>query len=142
VIEKVYDEFSHELKQFDIEDTYGILNNPEMPGKNILIVVDHGFIFGNTRNIEYCYAKDSDSIVVMNSQKEFLIHKSLKQLLNILPDNQFYQPHKSYLVNIYYIQKFERGEDNFLLIKGGIKIPVSKSKTLNISQEIKNKLMA
>ena len=139
-LEKVYDEFYQDLKQLELEDQQGALTTPELSGENILLEVDHGFIIGNTNNIKYCYAKNSYSIVVMNSKKEFLIPKSLKELLEILPYNQFYRTHKSFLVNIFYIQKFVRGDENFVLLEGGVKIPVSVRITTVISKDIKNKM--
>jgi len=139
-LEKVYDEYSNELKNFELNNRQGTLTTNEIPGEKILLEVAHGFIIGNTSNIKYCYAKNSNSVVVMNSRKEFLVPKSLKELIKILPDNQFYRTHKSFLVNIFYIQKFVHGDENFVLLDGGEKIPVSVRVTSVISQDIKNNI--
>ena len=139
-INKVFDELSREHQQLELEDQINVLSSTEIPGENILIDVEHGFIMKNTSSIEYCYAKNSYSVVVMNTQKEFTVPKSLKELQEILPEKQFYRTHKSFLVNIYYIQKFVRGKENYLLLSGGIKIPVSVRVTSVISKDIRRKL--
>ncbi|HEY5591421.1 MAG TPA: LytTR family DNA-binding domain-containing protein [Paludibacter sp.] len=139
-LNKVYDELLHDHQQFELEDQIDVLSSTEIPGENILIDVEHGFIVKNTSSIEYCYAKNSYSVVVMNTQKELAVPKSLKELQEILPEKQFYRTHKSFLVNIYYIQKFVRGKENYLLLSGGVKIPVSVRVTSVISKDIKRKL--
>ena len=66
--------------------------------------------------------------------------KSLKEMEAYLPKNQFYRTHKSYLVNIFYIRKFVRSGESFVLMKSGIKIPVSVRKTTVIFNDIKELL--
>lgn len=139
-LRKVFDELMREHQQVDLEEQINVLSSSEIPGENILIDVEHGFIMKNTSNIEYCYAKNSYAVVVLNSQKEFVVPKSLKELQEILPEKQFYRTHKSFLVNIYYIQKFVRGKENYLLLSGGVKIPVSVRVTSVISKDIRRKL--
>jgi two-component system LytT family response regulator len=140
LIQKVSDEFLNENNLLQIEETVNVLSMPDFAGENILLDVEHGFIMENSRNIVYCYAQKSYAVVVLNTQKEFTVPKSLKELQAILPENQFYRTHKSYLVNIYYIQEFIRGNDNYVLLEDGIKIPVSIRVTSVIAKEIKKKL--
>lgn len=141
ILKKVTDELHQQQIQLQIEDKINILNSPVTSGVNIILDVENGFIIGNSRNIEYCYAKNSFSIVVMQSQKEFLVTRSLKELEDILPKNQFYRTHKSYLVNIYYIRKFVRAKENYVLMESGSKVPVSIRITNNISRDIKRKIL-
>lgn len=96
----------------------------------------------NTRNIEYCYANQSYSVIVTYTKKEILIAKSLKELQDMLPQKQFYRTHKSYLVNIYYIRKYVHAKESFVLLKSGEKIPVSVRVTSSISKDIIDKMKA
>jgi len=140
-LNKVTEEIEHEQAHLQLEEKINITNTPEMAGDNILLDVEHGFILGNTRNIVYCYAKNSYSMVVMNTQKEVLVPKSLKELQILLPVNQFYRTHKSFLINIFYIQKFVRGKENYVLLESGTKIPVALRTLSVFSKDIKKKLM-
>ncbi len=141
ILKKVTNELHQEQKQLQIEDKINMLNSQVTSGVNIILDVENGFVIGNSRNIEYCYSKNSFSIVVMQTQKEFLVTKSLKELEDILPKNQFYKTHKSFLVNIYYIRKFVRAKENYVLMESGSKIPVSIRVTSNISKDIKGKIL-
>ncbi len=140
ILHNISDELLKEQKQLQLEDMISLQSCPISTGVNILLEVENGFIIVNTRNIEYCYAKDSCSVVVMNSQKEFLINKSLKDLQAVLIENQFYKPNKTHLANIYYIQKFVRSKENYVVMESGFIIPVSVRLTTNIATYIKGKL--
>jgi two-component system LytT family response regulator len=135
-VEKVALEISREKKQLVFEDKLNYLFNTEIPGENVLFDVENGFIVLNTRNIEYCYVKHPNTIIVTYDRKEIVIDKTLKQLHKYLPVNQFYRPHNNYLINVYYIRKYVQANDSFVVMKSGIKIPVSKLNTLKISEDI------
>ena len=139
-VQRVSIELQQEQKQLQLEDRINFLNAPEMPGENIIFDVDNGFIVLNTRSIEYCYANTSYSIIVTYARKEVLVTKSLKELQEILPENQFYRTHKSYLINIYYIRKYVHAKESFVLLKSGIKIPVSVRISSVITKDIINKM--
>ena len=141
VLHKVSEELIKEQKQLLCEDTINVLCAPDMTGKSIVLDVENGFIIGNTRNIKYCYAKNSYSVVVTYTQKEFFVTKSLKELQELLPVNQFYRTHKSFLVNIYYIKKFVRAKKSYVLLENEIKIPVSVRVTSVIEKDIRQKLI-
>jgi two-component system LytT family response regulator len=72
--------------------------------------------------------------------KEILVTKSLKELQELLPDNQFYRTHKSYLVNVHYIRKFIKTNESYVLLKSGAKIPVSVRTSSVITKDIKKML--
>ena len=140
ILQKISDELLKEQKQLQLEDMISLQSCPISVGTNILLEVDNGFIIVNTRNIEYCYAKDLGSVVVMNSQKEFSITKSLKDLQALLTEKQFYKPNKTFLANIYYIQKFVRSRENYVVMESGYVIPVSVRLTSVIATDIKRKI--
>jgi two-component system LytT family response regulator len=135
-VEKVAFEISHEKKQLVLEDNLNYLFTTEIPGVNVLFDIENGFIMLNTRNIEYCYVKHPNTIIVTFNRKEIVIDKTLKQLHKYLPVNQFYRSHNNYLINIYYIRKYVQANDSFVVMKSGLKIPVSKLYTSKISTDI------
>jgi two-component system LytT family response regulator len=139
-LKKVSEELVHEQKQQELEDKISMLCTAEIEGKNIILDVENGFIMENTKNIEYCRADQSYSIVVTYVGKEILVTKSLKELQELLPDNQFYRTHKSYLVNVHYIRKFIKTNESYVLLKSGAKIPVSVRTSSVITKDIKKML--
>jgi two-component system LytT family response regulator len=112
------------------------MNAPEMSGENIVFDTDNGFIMLNTCNIEYCYANTSYAYVVSYAKKEIIVSKSLKELQEMMPANQFYRTHKSYVINIYYIRKYVHAKESYVLLKSGTKVPVSVRITSSITKDI------
>ena len=141
VIKKIDKIIRLEQQLLELEDRINTLCTAEVPGKNLIFDVDNGFIMENTKNIEYCTADQSYSTIFTYAKREFVVSKSLKELEEFLPKDQFYRTHKSYLVNIYYIRKFVRSAESYVLLKSGAKIPVSVRKTSLIFNEIKEKLL-
>ena len=140
-LQKVTKELFQEQKQLQLADKINILNTPEMSGENIMFDVANGFIMFNTRNIQYCYANQSYSILVTYDNKEIVITKSLKDLQKILPENQFCRTHKSFLINIYYLRNFIHAKESYVVLKSGIKIPVSVRMTSVITNDITQKMI-
>ena len=139
---KVIKSIEEERHQEELKDRINYLSSSGIDGKNIILEIEGGFIMENTSDIEYCYADQSYSVIVTYANKEIIVSKSLKQLQEMLPANQFYRTHKSYLVNVYYIRKFLRASESFILLKSGIKIPVSVRTSAVISKEIKQMLQS
>lgn len=139
-LQKIVKQIEQKFQDEEFKDKINILSSAEVEGKNILLEVEAGFIMENTSNIEYVYAHQSYSVIVTHSKKEILVTKSLKQLHELLPKNQFYRTHKSYLINIYFIRKFTRMAESYVLLKSGVRIPVSVRTSALITKEIKEML--
>ncbi len=137
---KVSKEIEMVQHQNELEDKINMMWAADMEGKNIVLDIEGGFILENTKNIEYCYADQSYSVIVTFQGKEITVSKPLKELQEQLPANQFYRTHKSYLVNIFYIRKFTKQNESYVLLKSGKKIPVSVRTSYNIMKDIKNML--
>jgi two-component system, LytTR family, response regulator len=137
---KASNEIEIEQKHKELEDKLSQLSATDMDGENVMIDTDNGFVVENTRNIEYCIADTAYSKIVTHLGKQIIVTKPLKQLEEMLPTDQFYRTHKSYLVNIYYIRNYVRGDESYVLVRSGQKIPVSVRKSSVIAKEIKDML--
>lgn len=140
VIKKIDRMFRKEQQQLELEDRINTLSTGDVPGKNLIFEIESGFMMENSRNIEFCRAGQSYATIYTNSKREFVVSKSLKELEAYIPKNQFYRTHKSFLVNIFYIRKFVRTGESYVLLKSGAKIPVSVRKTSLIFNDIKEML--
>ncbi len=139
-LRKVSFELKKDLQHAQFEEYIVNLNSLDIEGKNIIIDVENGFLVENTKNIEYCVADQSYSYIYTNRGKKIVVSKPLKYLEELLPKEQFYRTHKSYLVNIYYIKQFLRAEENFIILKSDTKIPVSVRKSSDFEDIIKKML--
>ena len=60
--------------------------------------------------------------------EEILISKMLKEFDEMLSESGFYRVHKSYLVNLLHMTRFEKQEGGFIVLTNGQKIPVASRK--------------
>lgn len=139
-LKKLVQKMKDEQVKLQMEDYIKQFNAPNIPGTNIVINTEHGFFIENSKNIEYCMADQSYSIIYTNNGNKVTISKPLKYLEDILPANQFFRTHKSFLVNILYIRQYVRADENFVTLKSGKRIPVSVRKNVEFDTLIKNLL--
>lgn len=139
-IVKVIREIEKEHQKLMQENKVNYLTNIDVEGKDIIFEIENGFIVENTRNIEYCYADESYSYVVTYFNKKLQVTKPLCELQEMLPQNQFYRTHKSYLVNVHFIINFVKAGYSYVELKSGVRIPVSVRKSTTISKDIKQLL--
>lgn len=139
-LKKLIKKMKEEQHLLQLDDYLKQLNAPNIPGTNIVINTVHGFFIENTKNIEYCEANQSYSIIHSNNNKQTIISKPLKYLEEKFPSNIFVRTHKSFLVNILYIRQYVRADENYVILKSGKRIPVSVRKNTEFDTLIKNLL--
>ena len=62
-------------------------------------------------------------IVLVNSKKPIIIYNSLKKILISLPNHQFLQIHKSYIINLKHIDIIEKSQ---VVLKDNVFIPIGR----------------
>lgn len=137
-LKKLVKKMKEEQNLLQLDDYLKQLNAPNISGTNIVINTEHGFFIENSKNIEYCEAKQSYSIIHSNNDNNTTISKPLKYLEDLLPSNHFVRTHKSFLVNILYIRQYVRTDENYVILKSGKRIPVSVRKNADFDDLIKN----
>jgi len=122
-----------------------LLSHLESGGEpNILVSLPVGkeYKVVNARDIVFCKADVNYTEIITADGTKVLVTKTLGKVEEILDYPFFFRCHKSYLVNIFYIKKFIRASENYLLLKSGVKIPVSVRTSVVISKEIKQMLLS
>jgi DNA-binding LytR/AlgR family response regulator len=67
------------------------------------------------------------------NQKSIIVYDTLKNILDMTPSERFIQTHKSYIVNINYIESI--GKESITL-KEGINIPLGRKYELMVQKRI------
>ncbi|MBU2951448.1 LytTR family DNA-binding domain-containing protein [Tamlana agarivorans] len=76
---------------------------------------------------------DSDYTEIITTNKKYLSHEPLRHWAEVLPQNQFYRIHKSYILNI---QKIEKLVSNLVHLQGDFKIPMGRAYKDNFTKNI------
>ena len=103
-----------------------LISNTLEDKKKIAIPGFDGISFVPIEDILYCKADGSYTVFKLIDGEEVLASKSLKNYEEILENNTFYRCHKSYLVNLYKINKIDK--DGYLFLADKSSIPISRRK--------------
>lgn len=84
----------------------------------------------------YCEAILKDIVLHMSDGHTVICRKTLIELVRELGgDDAFFQPHRSYLVNLDYVQRVTKSE---MILTGGKAIPVSRAKSAQAMEAFVN----
>ena len=108
--------------------------------KKIALPTENGYEFLKINSIMYCEASSNYCRIVCVDGKEILLAKTLKNIQLLLPTNLFQRIHKSYLVNLNYIARFDRTNSLEIELQNGKKLPVSFRQKDNFLNVFKNKV--
>lgn len=87
-----------------------------------------GFKVEELSNIIRLQADDNYTKVFSADGKRYLISRPLKDFERKLPEEVFIRPHKSHMINMFFLREFATEDGGVAVLKDGTKIPVSKRK--------------
>ncbi len=104
-----------------------ILSQDKANRKIILKTMDNVHLV-KTRNINYCESEGSYCAIHLLNGKKILVSNVLKDYDELLKDAGFYRVHKSFLINIRHIERFEKADGGYVVLENEIKVPVASRK--------------
>jgi two-component system LytT family response regulator len=93
--------------------------------KKIAFPTELGLEFVKTNSILYCEADSNYCKVICLDGKTITLSKTLKYVEELLPNTIFQRIHKSYLVNLNYISRYNKTTDLSVELTNGEVLPVS-----------------
>ena len=124
-IEKIKKQNSTSLNSNKIEQV--LLNfNEKINSKKITLNTDGKLIFVDPKEILFIVSEGNYS-TIHSSDKKIVITKKLKELDSILPKEEFFRIHNSYIINLKKVTEFLKS-DGYVILENNHKIPVSRQK--------------
>ena len=96
--------------------------------KKIVLKTSENIHVVNVHEIVRCEADRNYTIFYIGEGKKILVSNTLKEYDEMLSSYKFFRAHQSHLVNINFIERFEKKEGGSLLMKDGSSVPVSVRK--------------
>jgi two-component system LytT family response regulator len=93
--------------------------------KKIAFPTETGFELLKTNAILYCEADSNYCKIVCLNGKKITISKTLKYVEELLPTTIFHRIHKSYLVNLNYVTRFNKSNELLVELTNGETLPVA-----------------
>ena len=94
----------------------------------IAISTTEGLEFIPIKNILHIESNSNYSKIYFNNNRTLTVTKLLKDFEDMLVPYHFYRVHNSHLINLYYIQKYLRGNGGRVMMQDGTEIEVARRK--------------
>lgn len=107
-----------------------LLNQIQFTEKNKKLGIhdQDGINWIEIEEIVFCEAKGNYTMLVLKSGMSKVASKKLREIEECLPKNMFFRIHNSYIVNKFFIQKYQRGRGGIVILSAGQSLPVAVSK--------------
>ena len=119
----IQEHFNIQMKA--LEDNLKSMNKQH---KKIIIKTTENIHLLELKNIISCESDNSYTTINTSEGDHILVSKTLKDYEDMLSDCGFYRVHKSYLINLLHIKRFERQDGGYIVLTNDVKIPVASRK--------------
>jgi two-component system LytT family response regulator len=96
--------------------------------KKIVLKTQENIHLVDLQNITHCESDGCYTYVHTLGGDHILISKTLREFDDMLSDSGFYRVHKSYLINLSQIKRFDKQEGGYIILNNDCKIPVASRK--------------
>jgi two-component system, LytTR family, response regulator len=83
------------------------------------------FILLEVKDIVYCESDCNYTVFTTVDDEKITVSKLLKDYDELLSDSGFFRVHRSSLINLKHIKRFEKQDGGFVVMSNGDKIPAS-----------------
>ncbi|PCJ64090.1 MAG: DNA-binding response regulator [Bacteroidetes bacterium] len=112
-----------ETQKQQISTARKVLNDDD---DTLVLSLQESFQVIDLKELMYCESDKGYTTFYLNNGKRYLASKSLKGFEEKLSNESFTRPHQSFIVNLKYIDKYDKS--GTIHLKNGAKIPVSSRK--------------
>ncbi len=111
-----------------VETLFANLNIAKKKIEKIALKTAERILVVEIKDIIRCESDSSYTTVFLTKNRKVVVSKPLKEYDEMLSDCGFIRPHKSHLINVNYIQSYEKSGGGYLVLKDRTNIPVSLRK--------------
>ena len=96
--------------------------------KKIILKTAESIYLINIQDIIRCESDDCYTTFYFVNRKKIMVSRTLKEFEELLCNYGFFRSHQSHIVNLYYMERFDKHDGGIILMKDDSKIPVSSRK--------------
>jgi two-component system, LytTR family, response regulator len=115
----------HNLQMVALQEN---LRNIEHQNKKIILKTTENIYLLGLKDIISCESDNNYTSVFTTDGEKILVSKTLKEYDNLLTGCGFYRVHKSFLINLAHIKRFEKQDGGYIVLTNDLKIPVASRK--------------
>ena len=113
------------------------LKNNNHKDHKIGIPTLEGLIFIKVDDILYCTADRSYTNIQLKNKRTILATRKIKEFEQLLSDHDFFRIHRSFLINLNYIEKYYKGAGGYVVMSNSKAIDVARRKKDDFLERLK-----
>ena len=127
----------HSSKKFNSNKIEEVLVNfnSKFNKKKITINTDGKLIFLDPDDILFVESDGNYSTIILENDPKIVITKKLKEMSEVLPENQFFRIHNSYIINLKKIKEFIKSE-GYVVMESNDRIPVARQRKSDFLEKL------
>jgi two-component system, LytTR family, response regulator len=107
------------------------------PGERLALPSPEGLRMLLVKDILYCVADGENTRIYMqNTTGAALVNRTLKEVESSLKNKGFFRVHHSYVVNLFYMDRYIKGDGGDIIMSDGSSIPVSRNRKQEFMERI------
>ena len=115
-------------KYQEIKEKLDVLLKNRNGYEKIALPTQHGLRFVKIKDIVRCRSESNYTRFFLIHNEEFLVTRTLREYENLLPPEKFIRIHQSHLINLAYVEKYNKGEGGSVIMEDGSEVEVSRRK--------------
>jgi len=104
------------------------LHDQDKTNKKIIIRTAENIHLVKVKDIVFCESDGNYTTVNLVDEARIIVSSTLREYEDLLLEYGFFRVHKSYLINLRFISRFEKAEGGMIVLETGVKIPVASRK--------------
>ncbi len=104
------------------------LRSENNQNKKVIVKTTESIHLLDVKSIISCESESSYTTIYTATGEKIMVAKTLRDYEEMLTDCGFYRVHKSWLINIWQIRRFERQDGGSIVMSNGLKVPVATRK--------------
>ncbi|MCD6068967.1 MAG: hypothetical protein K0S33_3793 [Bacteroidetes bacterium] len=133
-IRRAADQADREKLALKIDSFLYNMQQPATSNKKIVLRTNESIHVVSLQNIMYCEADQSYTTFYLQDASRIMVTKPLREYEELFSQHQFIRIHQSYLVNISFIKRYDKGEGGQLVLSNEKALPVSVRKKEQLMQ--------
>lgn len=130
------DKLSKSSENLNIEELLIKLQLERGKNKKLPISTVEGVILIPIPDIVRIEALGSYSNIFLINHKKIIASKNLTEIESLLDDTDFIRVHKSYIVNINFVERYIRGEGGTVIMPNGVEVSVSRTMKATLLEKL------
>ncbi len=128
---------NHRSTQENINRAYQQLQHNKGMSNNITIATAEGFVVVPLSNIIYCQASSNYTVIYLQQQQKIISSQTLGYYEELLPNNNFFRAHRSYLLNLTHVKSYRKGEGGTIVMSNNDEIELARNRKANFFELFK-----